>query len=238
MEEIKDKVIVLKSTNSKEKDKIVSLFCLTKGKLNATLKGVLNPKAKLKFLAQPFCFAEVSLVKRGSFYTVTNAYAIETFFSLTSDLEKYYIACGVLEILNTFTLNESDYPEIFVSALKAFEFMEFEGTNPKTALIKFMLDAFKASGYGLRLDFCSECGAKILTEPYFDLSSGNVLCLSCKTQYSVKLTNQILANLKIINKEDFSNLKTIRISSAVQDEILNLLKKAYYSKFGVELKSF
>lgn len=237
MEEIKDKVIVIKSTKIKEADKMVSLFSLSSGLIKAKLVGVLKPNAKLKFLTQPFCFAEVSLVKKGDFYTVTGAYPIETFFGITSDLDKFQAASCVLEILESFSLSENSYPEVFVSALKTFEIIEFENENIKPILIKFMLDVFKNAGYGFILDKCSECGSKILTKPYFDLREGNVVCLACKNDFSIKIGEEVLTTLKIISKENFDNLKTVKFKESVLSEILDLLKKAYALKFGFNLKS-
>lgn len=236
-EEIKDRVIVIKSVASKEKDKIVYLFSLSSGLIKAKLPGVLKANAKLKFLAQPFCFAEVSLVKKADFYTVVGAYPIETFFGITSDFEKFSMGSVILEILSTFSLSENSYPEIFVMALKAFEMLEFENTNPKPVLIKFMLEVFKAAGYQFVLDKCSECGGKILTEPYFNFSDGSVVCLACKNEFSAKISKQVLTTLKQIHGEKFENLNTIKFSENVLDEIVSLLKKTYFLKFGINLKS-
>lgn len=237
MEEIKDKVIVIKSTPSKEKDKIVSLFSLSSGVLKAKLPGVLKQNAKLKFLSQPFCFADVSLVKKGEFYTVVGAYPIETFFGITSSLEKYSMGCLVLEVLSSFSISENAYPEIFVSSLKTLELLEFEEVNPKPILIKFMLEVFKAAGYSFLFDKCSECGGKILTQPYFNFSDGSVVCLACKNEMSEKISKDVLLSMKLINGENFDNLKTVNFKEKTLSEILSLLKKAYLLKFGTNLKS-
>lgn len=238
MEEIKDKVIVLQSKERKESDRIITLFSLNKGVLNANLKGVNNPKAKLKFLAQPFCFAEVTLLKKNGFLIVTNAYAIESFFSLTSDYNCYQHACGILEVLKTFSLNESAYPEIFVAALKSFKIMEFDKATPEIALIKFMLEVFKTAGYGFTFNKCSNCMGTVLTEPYFDLDSGNILCLSCKNNYSVKISAGGLTALKIITNTDFEKINSLKLKQGDLKEILTLLKKVYLCKFQTEIKSF
>ena len=238
MEEIKDRVIVIKSTAFKEKDKLVSLFSLSGGLIKAKLTGVLKPNAKLKFLTQPFCFAEVELVKKGDFFTVKSAYPLESFYGITCDLEKFKIGSAILEVLGTFSLSESSYPEVFISALKAFEFLEFGSENPKPILVKFMLDVFARAGYGFVFDKCSECGGKILTQAYFDFDTGSVLCLACKNASSVKVGNEVISSLNIISRENFDNLKTIKFKDNVLDEILSLFKKAYYLKFGINLKSF
>lgn len=238
MESIKDRVIVIKSSAFKEKDKLVSLFSLSSGLIRAKLTGVLKPNAKLKFLTQPFCFAEVELVRHGDFFVVTNAYPLESFYGITSDLDKFKIGSGILEVLGTFSLSESSYPEVFVSALKAFEFLEFGQEDPKPILIKFMLDVFSRAGYGFVFEGCSECGSKILTQPYFDVQTGNVLCLACRNENSIKISREVLSTLSIIAKENFDNLKTIKFKASVLNEILHLLKQSYFLKFGINLKSF
>ena len=118
------------------------------------------------------------------------------------------------------------------------EFFEFTSENPKPILIKFMLDVFSRAGYKFELDKCSECGSKVLTRPYFDLGSGSVVCLACKNEFCIEIKNEALTSLKIINRENFDNLKTINFKDHVLDEILSLLKKSYFLKFGTNLKSF
>ncbi len=238
MEEIKDKVIVISSVNVKEKDKQVTLFSLENGVIKAMLKGVNQPKSKFKFLGQPFCFAEVVMVKRGNFYTVTQAYPQESFYKLTTNLDKYYLASCVLEVLKTFSLTEENYPEIFVLALKCFKELEFEEVIPEVVVIKFLLEVFKLAGYQLRLTSCHNCGSKVLTTPYFDFTTGSVLCLSCKNQYSIEISKPVLNLLRLVNETEFARLKTLRFTPSQLQTTLGLLKMAYQERLGVKLKSF
>ena len=78
MEQIKFKGIVLKSIDYKEKDKLLTIFSLELGKLTAVLKGVRQEKAKLKFAAMPFCFAEFVATNVNGYYTITECYQIES----------------------------------------------------------------------------------------------------------------------------------------------------------------
>ena len=64
MEEKVD-ALVLRSANYRDDDKILTLFTLQQGKVTAAAKGVKKAGAKLKFAAQPFCFAEYVLAKKG-----------------------------------------------------------------------------------------------------------------------------------------------------------------------------
>ncbi len=52
---------MLRATDYLENDKILTLLTAEMGKITAGIKGVKKAGAKLKFAAQPFCFAEYIL---------------------------------------------------------------------------------------------------------------------------------------------------------------------------------
>ena len=73
MDNIKVNALMLRATDYLENDKILTLLTAERGKITAGIKGVKKAGAKLKFAAQPFCFAEYILAERGGRYTVTQA---------------------------------------------------------------------------------------------------------------------------------------------------------------------
>ena len=54
--EVKTEGLVLRATDYKENDKLLTLFSPTLGKITAGARGVKKPTAKLNFAAQPFAF--------------------------------------------------------------------------------------------------------------------------------------------------------------------------------------
>ena len=58
MASTKVKGVVLGSVNTKEKDKIVTIFSLEQGKMSLSMRGVRGDKAKMKFAKELFCFAD------------------------------------------------------------------------------------------------------------------------------------------------------------------------------------
>lgn len=64
--EIKVNALMLRAADYGENDKILTLLTAEYGKISAAIKGVKKPSAKLKFAAQPFCFAEYILADRKS----------------------------------------------------------------------------------------------------------------------------------------------------------------------------
>jgi len=56
--DFKTDALLLRACDYGENDKIVTLLTSDRGKLSAGVKGVKKAGAKLRFAAQPFCFAE------------------------------------------------------------------------------------------------------------------------------------------------------------------------------------
>ena len=89
--------LMLRAVDYNENDKILTLLSAERGKISAGIRGVKKAAARLKFAAQPFCFAEYVLAVRGGKYTVINASENESFYDLRTDVNKFYAASAVSE---------------------------------------------------------------------------------------------------------------------------------------------
>lgn len=171
--------LMLRAADYNENDKILTLLTAERGKISAGLKGVKKAGAKLKFAAQPFCFAEYALSCRGGRYTVINAAECESFYELRTDLNKLYAASSVTEAAQALTYEGDDCAEIFPASIRALTEMCTGGE--REALIGFLLTALKLSGYGINADNCHACGASLIGETAlrFDMDAGAFTCGGC-----------------------------------------------------------
>ena len=134
MEEIKVKGIVLKSIDYKDSDKIVTIFSIELGLINARVRGVKKNTAKLTFAVQPFAFVEFLLIKSGNFYTCINATSIDQFFGITADFDNYIFMLACNEICLK-TIREGDLqPELFLLLLNSLKYVCYENFNPMCLL--------------------------------------------------------------------------------------------------------
>lgn len=172
---------MLRAADYGENDKILTLLTAELGKISAGIKGVKKAGAKLRFAAQPFCFAEYILSKRGERYTVTNASETESFYEIRTDINKFYAASAVCEAANSLTYGGREDNPIFTLAVQALSGICNAEECP--ALIKFLLSALSASGYTVGLDNCAECGSPLVSadKMRFDMNAGAFTCWDCGT---------------------------------------------------------
>ena len=171
--------LMLRAADYNDNDKILTLLTAENGKLTAGIKGVKKAGAKLKFAAQPFCFAEYTLTKKGEKYTVTGCSEIESFYDLRTDIGKFYAASAVAEAALSLTFEGLGCGDIFYGTVKALS--RICTGDECEALIGYLVFALEKSGYALAAENCPHCGRPLFNEDKlrFDMNIGAFTCADC-----------------------------------------------------------
>lgn len=240
MNEIKTQAIVLSSTDYRDADKKLALFSCEYGLVYATIKGVKKPKAKLSSFAQPFCFAEFLLSKKGDFFTVVNASSIESFFGLTSNFDKYVVGTAILEFCKKVVKMNDPSLELFVLTLKALKQLEMSKANEMLVLIKFLIDGLAIIGYSVKLDRCAVCGKDVMqVGGGYSYDLGGIVCGGCDKNLNLfELSRKEQKVLTTISKTAIDHLQGI--CEFERDELvasIKLFARQFRIYTGEELRS-
>ena len=176
--EFKTDALLLRSVDYRDNDKMVTLLTADRGKIGAAMKGVKKAGAKLRFAAQPFCFAEYVLTQKGEHCTVISASLYDSFFSLSEDVFCFYAASAVLEICDKLSYEELDSRALLVAAVGALN--ELRDGKGASSLIRFLLQALSFAGYPVRAEKCPFCGKELFGRLRFDMDSGSFACNDCE----------------------------------------------------------
>lgn len=240
MDEIKTKGIIIKSTDYKDSDKIVTIFSADLGIIKARARGVKKAKAKLAFAAQPFAFCEFVLVARSGFYTIINATSIDQFFDLTTDFDKYIFCLACLEVCQK-TIKENDPNQnLFLMLLNSLKNACYSDASPILIFIKFMLEAFKFLGFALEVSRCACCESVLPNKLFaFSYDYNGMLCAKCsnKNEYLELTAGEyaILKNINITNLDSLSNLKIL--SRNDQISVVSIVCKVFRLVADEEIES-
>ncbi len=230
MSKTKVKALVIGAKDSKEKDKLVTLFTLEQGKLFVYFRGVKGEKAKLKEAKELFTFGEFVLEEGKFGNIVTEANIVDSFPLLRRDLNKYYEACSLLDVVNKVVKEPSPY--LFIQALKALKAICYEEAPKHYALIKFLILIFEVSGFGLNFDLCASCKSKLTGKKYLNIEYGEIVCANCKQLTSIEISPVVLSALKIFKQTPFEKLKSVKIGGGGEQKALNLLSENFEWRFG------
>ena len=230
------KTITLKSIEYNDYDRLLSLYSLDYGKITVVAKGIRRPKAKLKFLEQSACFADVELVDTNGRLTLKTAQQTESFFSIGSDLQTFYCASTILEILSNCEQEGQPNGQLFLLALKSLSALSTQ-TCDLLVLTKFVLSYLKIAGYQLDFSECNVCHSTTQARKcYLDLQLGGVVCADCRTPNSILVMPDVKTNLTLVDTMPFEKLKNLAFTPLQQTEGLKLLN-GYFSHLLTKLHS-
>lgn len=229
----KVKGIVLGGTNYKEKDKLVRLYTLEKGKMIVTMRGVRGDRAKLKFAKEVFCFGEY-IIEEGKTNIVTSVDIIDSFYNISQNIDKYYEGCAILDIIDKFS-GESN-PQLFIEAVKALKSLCYDNLKKYYVIDKFLLDFLNFSGYFFMTEKCSSCGAT-LSSRYLNLDFGELVCPACKTSTCVQVSEACYGALRILAKTEYEKLSTVKFGGMGEVQAFNLLSRNYEWRTGYSVLS-
>lgn len=234
MASTKVKGIIIESKDSKEKDKIVTIYTLELGKVRAIFRGVRGEKAKMKAAKELFTFGEFFIENTKGNNIISQVDIIETFHGLSSNLDKYYEACSIIDIIKKLG-NEQSEPRLFIESVKALKTICFENLKPHYVLDKFLIDLFASTGYDINFDICSSCKSKITGKRYINYDFGEIVCGGCRTATAEEVPPVVISTLKILKGIDYDKLNTITLSPNAEIQSLVLLLKNFECRFGMRI---
>lgn len=227
--------IILKTSDYKEADKLLTILTLEKGKIMVKARGVKKPSSKLKAFCQSFCFADFEVVESKGGYILSGVNQIESFFDLVLDIDKFSVGGKVLEVLDRICVENESYTALFVESLKALKTICYKEGKEKLALCKFLFELLNYEGFRLNLNKCSTCKSALVGDLFLDTKSGEVVCTACKTYDCVPLPRSDFSAIKILAQTDYDNLVTVKLSDKILDSTLNLLITNINLKFDIRL---
>lgn len=231
MASTKVKALVIEAKDNKEKDKLATLYSLEEGKFFAYFRGVRGAKAKMKAAKEIFTFGEFVVEDTKAGRIVTEANIIDSFAPLRGDLDKYYEACSLVDILKKLSSQNAD-PVLFIAIIKALKAVCYDGAPKYYSLVKFLITIFDNMGYKLNFDTCASCKAKLSGKKYLNLDYGEIVCANCRQMTAIEISPATASALKLLKETPYEKLKTLKLGGGGEIKALNLLSENFEWRFG------
>lgn len=174
---IKTKAIVTRAVPYRESDMIVTLVSVELGRISASARGCLKPKAKLRYAAEPLNFGEYVLQGKEGKYVITECNQIESFSAVTTDIDRYYAACMALESLDK--LSHEPQPALFMRTLATLSDLAYSEKDADVVVTEFLKNLIEINGFALDFAHCNVCKCDLEGEAYFSDRDG-IVCKHCK----------------------------------------------------------
>ena len=219
MQEVVLDGIVIGVQDYKENSKLLNILTSEGVKL-AVAKGITKQTSKLKLVANPFCFAEFTLLTKNT-TTLVGANVYDSFFALSANYENYVTGCAVLDLIKKTVDDGVNLKQLFLPCVKAIKDLCYSSTPALITLNNFLLLYLNVCGYLINTKTCAGCG-KILQSFYFNPYEANILCEDCKHINCQKLNDCQIEYLKNGNTNNLNKQDNLLITKCLANSIFCL----------------
>ncbi|HLG31296.1 MAG TPA: DNA repair protein RecO [Candidatus Brocadiales bacterium] len=229
--------ITLKRSDYSDTSQIVSFYTLDFGRIHVLAKGSKRYKKKFTSVLDLLTYNEIVFIKRDSakLCTLTEWELIDNFPGLRENLDKFYTASYVAELVGEFTEENDSNDELFELLLNTLRGISHSTSVSEMSvyLLAFEMQMLKLAGYLPEMARCVNCEAEIQFKKYVSFSAreGGVLCEKCHGLNHSRITilPGAITTVRYLSNCDFQGLARFRIQPSLYADIRRMLK--YYISY-------
>ncbi|MCD8375617.1 MAG: DNA repair protein RecO [Oscillospiraceae bacterium] len=217
--------IVLRETNYKDADKILTVLTEKLGKCTVKARGCRRKGSALSASAQLLAWSDITLLEYRDRLTMTEGATLELFPRVRQDLDRLALGSYFAQVTEAAAPEGEPEGEMLALLLNClYALGELDRPLPQVKAA-FELRLLEAAGFGPRLEGCAACGAEQPEQPCLHLREGLLYCRACRAGagegVSMPLSPAALAALRYICASPRRFL-----SFRLDGESLNLLSNA------------
>lgn len=229
--------LVLRTTEYKETDRILTVLTAEDGLLTLKARGVRSNRSKLKGACQLLTYAEFTVNEARGFRFISEATAIEMFAGLRNDIVLLALSSYFAQLAEVLSQEDAASPALLSLILNALYALSKLQKPPRLVKAATELRLAAIAGYQPELSGCCVCGSP---EPdRFCIAEGTLECAACRSGDSVRmpLSPASLAAMRYILSCPEKKLFSFSISGAAEKELcdaaesylLTQLERSFYT---------
>ena len=192
--------MVLRGRQLGEADRILTLFTLERGKLDAVAKGVRRPRSHLGGRVEFFNECDFLMHRGRSLEVIVSAEIVRAPWSRLVEPQRYAVAAVVGELIDAFCEPDLALPEVYellVGAIGAIA----TSSSPRALLPRFSLRLLDMLGLAPPLTTCVRCGATLPPGTvWLDAQAGGIIDAACRERWQ---------DLPELQEADVENLRAL-----------------------------
>ena len=230
----KTEAIVLRRTNLKEADRILTLYTPGYGRLSAVARGVRRPRSKIGGHLELLTHCSLMLTRGRNLDVINQSQTLTSFLPLRSDLWRASLGMYAAELVAQFTAERVENYPLYRLLLETLQRL-CRTSDGELTLRFFELNLLTHLGYRPELQSCVGCGHELEpTDNFFSADGGGLLCPSCRAQQPAarRVSLNALKVMRLCQAGDYRQVSRVRLDEELSLELEGLLR--HYMRYILE----
>ncbi len=232
------KVIVLRSRNLGEADRVLVLFSEELGKFEAVVKGARRQRSRFVGNTLPFNYFEGLFFPGKNLDSLSQVELVHSFSKLREDLTRFAYATFWVELVDGFLPERQEARDLFRFLLAAFIVLE-KSSDPEVLNLAFQARLLKYLGYQPELNCCACCGGIPEKKPSFSAEAGGLICEECSPRHRdlMPVNPELLNWFGLLGETDLREVHLLQTEKSNRLKLFALLSNFIEHRLERPLKS-
>ncbi len=219
MDLIKTSGVVIRRTKVKDNDLILTIFTKDLGVIRASARGARGFKNRLAAGTALFAYSDFVLYPGRELYKVNSCELLESFYSLTANIERLAFATYIADLTGYAVQEEAGTERLLSLFLNTFYLFAKWGGELRTVKCVYELKLLDFLGFTPCLEGCVSCGGA--ETPYFAAEEGGLLCAACQKELQTgrPVSAACLDAMRHVLTSDDKRAFAFRLSPDVLEEL-------------------
>jgi DNA repair protein RecO (recombination protein O) len=196
MPEIETTAIVLRRSDYRDWDRMLTLFSPEHGRIDAIARGIRRPAARIRAAGEPFATGLASLIVNGDRAALSGFDLTEGFYPLRENYDRLSQAAYALNACAKVVQPSTPDPGLFALLQRMLGRLAYTDQSGEELLARFLFIMMRGEGIAPSIRVCARCGRDIpdetpAAELRVSISEGGVCCVNC-APYGRKVRDQTL----------------------------------------------
>jgi len=144
---IKTEAIILKSADSNEVDRLLTIYSEEMGKINISAKGVKKLESKLRYSIEPISWVQMILVEGKNSLILKDTVIKDQLLNIKKDLGKIKIAKKITDLIDEAIAGQEKDDDVWRLILMTLKALNEDKISFKSAVVDFQNNLIKILGY-------------------------------------------------------------------------------------------
>ncbi|MEW6447384.1 MAG: DNA repair protein RecO [Bacillota bacterium] len=226
--------VVLKSSEFREADRVLTLFSLEFGKTRAVCYGSARLTSRKRGAVQPFCRSRFFMTSGKELSRVDQVELLERFLGIEDDVRRFGLAHYFAELVGGFTADEVPNRPLYNLLVEALRLVR-KG-DPDLLARAFEVRLLALTGLKQELERCVSCRGAVLPGNglWFSPGAGGVVCSVCRREHNdaAGLVPGTLYTLRRLGEGSLGRIFTLKTEPIVQQELNRIIPETVSFHLG------
>lgn len=173
--------LVLRRSNWRDSDRIVTLLTMERGKVDVVLRGARKPKSPLLPAGEVFTLGEFVLYKGRGHEMATAFTLLDAYYPLRQDYNRLSFASLTLKAADGVAQKEAPEEHLFILLARTLARLAYGKKSPEEVTAAFLWHLCGIEGFRPDTAFCTLCKKSLENEEgaYLSASQDGIVCEDC-----------------------------------------------------------